>query len=357
MRAIEHNRMNKAIIEAGKTSGLAALEILPEMGELEIQQIYDSYDLSRERFKVVLFNVERGLHINEIEVYMKYHPKLKDADIIFLNELDYGMLRTGNINMVSELSQRLCMNYIFGIEFIELVAGDSRKNIKTTMQCEQNKEAFHGNAIMSRYKIREPFLMRLPVEYDWFYDQQKRLGTRIAIFAKITLGNRELGLVCTHLENRTSPMGRKRQMAAIMEEVEKRFKGISVIVAGDMNTNTYDGTDTLEASRMLEVFKCESDRTQEPEKFEPLLVLAENYGFDYKNANLKGKITRRKPIKGKDTLLMNLDWFFVRGMKCFEPAVISTIFATSEFKDFKGMEDREGKEISDHNAISVKCTF
>ena len=43
---------------------------------------------------------------------------LRQADIIVLNEVDWGMKRTGYRNVVADLASALKMNYAFGTEFI-----------------------------------------------------------------------------------------------------------------------------------------------------------------------------------------------------------------------------------------------
>lgn len=351
MLIIDKDRINKAMQIAVDTSSLEALDSLPEMNELEIVNTYYDESILPNSLKIVLLNAERGSYLDEIEAYMKYHPALKDADIIFLNELDYGLLRTGNINTTAELSKRLGMNYVFGVEFMELVTA-KRNDTNAPRTHQENKQAFHGNAIMARCKLYDPMLIRLPLLYDWFNDEQKRFGTRMALLAKIIVQNKEIGLVCTHLENRTSPEGREAQMKVLLDEIEKRFKNMPVIIAGDMNTNTFDGSNASETKRMYELFKIETDRVKAPEKYEPLFKLAEGYGYDYKMCNLPGKITRRKPIDGKGNLEMNLDWFFTKGMSCSEPIVVNTIFNRSELPGIEGLEHSEGIQFSDHNAIS-----
>lgn len=348
MVKFDKQRINKAMEIADNVSSLKALDSLPEMNKLEIVNKYDIPGPLKNTLKIVLFNIERGKYLEEILAYMKYHPALKESDVIFFNELDYGMFRTGNKNIAAEISNRLSLNYIFGVEFLELMIGDKEG---------ENKEAFHGNAIMSRFKLYDQMLLRLPLVYDWYKDKQKRIGTRIAVFAKIAVNSKEIGLVCTHLENRTSPLLRKVQMMSILEQAEKIFRNIPIIIAGDMNTNTFDGSNASEAARMLDVFKAESDRVNMPEKYEPLFELVESYGYDYKHSNMPGKITRRKPIPERGTLEMNLDWFFTRGVTCFETAVVNTIFKQVELPGISGMEVSEGIQISDHNAISVSIVL
>ncbi len=129
-----------------------------------------------------------------------------------------------------------------------------------------------------------------------------------------------------------------------------------VIIAGDMNTNTFNSNDKEEVKAAYTAFITETDRIYAPEKYEPLIKDSQNYGFNYADANVKGKLTRRKHKKGKEDLLLNLDWFFVKDLRCFEPGVVNTIFNNKELSGYQ-MEESEGIEISDHNAITLKVSL
>ena len=48
----------------------------------------------------------------------------------------------------------------------------------------------------------------------------------------------EVGAVSIHLENRTNGAGRLQQMKAVLQEAERVFPGIPVVLGGDLNTNT-----------------------------------------------------------------------------------------------------------------------
>jgi endonuclease/exonuclease/phosphatase family metal-dependent hydrolase len=306
--------------------------------------------------KFVSFNVEKGRHLNEIEAYLKYHPSLRNADVIFFNELDDGMARTGNIDITAELSKRLSMNYIFGVEFIELTPENIKYGSKDFSG--SNTKGLHGNSILSRFELLEPTLIRLPTTYDWFYDnRQKRIGGRMALFAKIKVNNQLIGLVCTHLENRTSPSGREKQIKFMLECINDYFIDMPVIIAGDMNSNTCDGSIDEEFTNLYEKRQSQSERLHSPEKSEPLFKLLKDSGFNYENANVDGKVTRRKPINKKGVLELNLDWFFTRGLICTEPKVVETFFSSNELECMPSLDANwnEGVEISNHNAISVKC--
>ncbi len=219
MSKIAVEKVELAVCEANNSTGVDALKVIPELNNIEQLNQYGSAK-PKDELKIVLFNAERGRYPDEIDAYMKYHPVLKGADIVFFNELDKGMIRTGNRDTALELSNKLSMNYMYGVEFLELTKGGLNER---RVQGENN-EAFHGNAIMSRYELYDSFLERLPLEYDWFDDTQKRLGGRMALFTKVKVGNTEIGLICTHLENMTSPEGRMRQMTFILEQAEKTLQ-------------------------------------------------------------------------------------------------------------------------------------
>ncbi|MDR1863022.1 MAG: hypothetical protein LBQ67_03780, partial [Treponema sp.] len=160
-------------------------------------------------FRAAVFNLERGTYLKQMIAYFKYHPLLREADVIFANELDCGMARTGNADITREFAASLGLNYAYGVEFVTLRAGE-----------DGNREGLHGNALFSRFPLERIKTVHLPVEYDWFYRKDDcRLGMRIAVLAEIRAGTMgPVGLVCVHLENRATPQGRKRQLEYLLDE-------------------------------------------------------------------------------------------------------------------------------------------
>src|SRR5581483_11090278 len=57
--------------------------------------------------RVVMWNIERGTHLDAISDILNHHPVIGHADLMLLNELDDGMVRSGNRNVAQELSRRL----------------------------------------------------------------------------------------------------------------------------------------------------------------------------------------------------------------------------------------------------------
>ncbi len=291
----------------------------------------------------IVFNIEQGTRIKWIIPFLRLHPEMSGADIILANELDFGMARSGNLHITRELAQALKMNYAFGVEFVTVNAYRNG-----------NEQGLHGNAILSRFPLERVRHVHLPIEYEWFYREgDSRLGTRMALLAQTKIGGKEVGVVCVHLENRASPEGRVRQFSYLLDEIDAHFGDLPVLIGGDMNTNTVDG----DSQPNMEALK---DKTEQFKRlgdipfYEPMLALAEARGYTYRNCNLFDKSTRRKHMPGEEDILLNLDWFFQRGLKCSKPSHMETIFqhqllpgCSEELSEF------DGKELSDHDAVAV----
>ncbi len=207
---------------------------------------------------------------------------LREADIIILNEVDWGLKRSGYQNVAADLAARLGMNYAFGVEFVELSPvhlsrtsvshARKDKDILELVKIDGDRyKGLHGSAILSRFPLENVRLIPFKHQpYDWFSDEKRgisfvekarrklvktiflenalrevRRGGRTMLIADINdsrLPSGRATIVATHLENRTSP--RKRQLQ--LNELLGTIKNIRnpVIVAGDMNTSTTDMTPT-----------------------------------------------------------------------------------------------------------------
>lgn len=102
---------------------------------------------------VLMFNMERGVNLPEIQEFLRDCPDIQPFDVILANELDDGCARSGNKNTARELAQAFGLNYAWGLEFIELVN-------------DENAKGFHGNAVFSRWPIRRAGVIRLPEQYN-----------------------------------------------------------------------------------------------------------------------------------------------------------------------------------------------
>jgi endonuclease/exonuclease/phosphatase family metal-dependent hydrolase len=261
--------------------------------------------------RLVESNIERGLELDDIKLLMtdkkaflaKVHSEvasgkdtekptdeelsqqmdlLQSADVIILNELDWGMKRTNYQAVVKELADTLKMNWAYGVEFVEVypkVLGlQSFSNVKNETERKELEQLFsvdknlvlglHGTAILSRYPLRDVKLVPFKHQaYDWSNAEKKygaieagkRKGASVLFGEEIVrevcrggrtnlianldipdLPGQQVTIVATHLENRTTPKGRIEQA----EELLDMIRPISnpLVVAGDMNTTGMDGS-------------------------------------------------------------------------------------------------------------------
>jgi endonuclease/exonuclease/phosphatase family metal-dependent hydrolase len=209
---------------------------------------------------------------------------LRDADIVVLNEVDLGIKRTGYRDVAQDLAHALGMNYVFGVEFVEVDRLDDlglekvqledpllTQRLREDLAPDPNRYlGLHGSAVLSRYPIQNARIFRVPVCHDWYntekaeisklekgkrlaankvflerIEREVRRGGRMAVIAEVSIPDLPGGLatiVNVHLENKCKPECRTRQMDALLSQI--REVEHPVIVAGDLNTTGSDGAPT-----------------------------------------------------------------------------------------------------------------
>src|SRR5215208_5509710 len=73
--------------------------------------------------RVVAWNIERGTRLEGIIEVLNNHAVIRYADLLLLNELDDGMVRSGNRNVALELSRAISAHAIYGAEYLEMTKG------------------------------------------------------------------------------------------------------------------------------------------------------------------------------------------------------------------------------------------
>ena len=264
--------------------------------------------------RVAFWNIERGLELENIQLLLtdkerfiakvaaeRKHAKetgktvrqveiknvlrdievLQAADVLVLNEVDWGVKRTEYREVVRELAEALNMNWAYGVEFLELdpkqLGADSfeevedqkaRQELLDFFKVDEDRvRALHGNAVLSRYPIRSARLVPFSVGYDWFTEskirplekakrkaavlvgedllQEVRRGQRTTLYVDLDVPDapgHALTIACTHLENRTKPKVRRQQMQELLANIHDVDH--PVVVAGDLNTTGSDSTPT-----------------------------------------------------------------------------------------------------------------
>lgn len=269
------------------------------------------YDLKLGKFfRVAQWNIERGFNADKIKKIFADRGKyvrgdklseelsvLSSADIVILNEVDYGIPRTEYKNIAEIISESLGYGYVFAPEFFEV--DPYQLGIKKFTEDEKvfleeyalkqieniQKDKYlglHGSAILSKYPILSANVIRLPNCYDWYVEEARKLsalehvrrgaadkifsakvltelrhGGRMAIIADLLLPNNErVTVIGTHLENRSLPECRANQFQYLLNRIITIRNPI--IIGGDMNTT---GTDSSPVSVKKEVLK----RVKDPE--------------------------------------------------------------------------------------------
>ena len=209
---------------------------------------------------------------------------LRDVDVLVLNEVDLGMKRTDYRDVARELAAALHMNYVYGVEFIEVDPifelgieqvhlPDAQQDQRLQQDLHVDRERYrglHGTAILSRYPIRNARIFRLPVCYEWYGKEAKaaskleqgrrwsahklfrerierevRHGGRMAVIADVLTPELPTGqatIVAAHLENKCRPACRRKQMETLLADIRSDKR--PVVLAGDLNTTSRNNTPT-----------------------------------------------------------------------------------------------------------------
>jgi endonuclease/exonuclease/phosphatase family metal-dependent hydrolase len=308
--------------------------------------------------RLVEWNIERGVELADIKLAMtdkqaflaKVHSEaagnkkisdqglsaqmdaLQSADVLVLNELDWGMKRSDYEAVAKSLADALKMNWAYGVEFIEVdpkVLGlQSFANVKNEAERKELEELFsvdkdrvlglHGTAILSRYPLRDVKLVPFKYQaYDWYNEEKKygtveagkrkgaslvfgeeivrevRRGGRTNLIATLDipeLPEKQVTIVATHLENRTTPKGRVKQLDELLEMVQPIHN--PVVIAGDMNTTGTDGSVTTIRSAALKKINSPSFWATQGVKYATGVGLAMDVAsFGFKTTKFQGDPT------------------------------------------------------------------
>jgi len=264
--------------------------------------------------RIVQWNIEKGKCFDSILDCFRNNEILKWADIIILNEADYGMNRSRNRHVAKELAERLNMHMAFGPAHFELTKG-TEDDVAIDGE---NVESLQGNAVLSRYPILNASITPLPVSFEPYEFEEKRFGRRCCLWALVQLRQSLLWVGSVHLELRNTPQCRAVQVAHIMENLpggdDEAF-----LIGGDLNTNSFGrGTVWRTIRSVLRLLLHSPARVKEqllhPDNgLEPLFEIIKQYGFFWETLNSNEETAR----SAMDTLeeSNHLPEFLVDGIK------------------------------------------
>lgn len=329
----------------------------------------------------------RGSQFNLAQI-LEQAEALSRADIVILNEVDWGLKRTNYRNVAKELANAMRMNYVFGVEFVEVdpltlgtetlegeTSADKATIIENLAVDKTRTLGLHGTAILSRFPLRNARVVRFVNQgHDWYLDEKngvskleegKRKGAKFVFGEKIMREVRRGGrmmlladisdsiipggtvtVVATHFEGKSKPSERLKQL----EEVLTEIKSIQhpVILAGDMNTSGSDSTPTS--------FQREVKKRLGSTKFWATqgIKYATGVGllYDITVGLVKMQRTRNDPtVKSVKFVSENPEEKFFDRLKNFQ-------FADGNVFDFRGSKNHStgssGETLSDSNERGKK---
>ncbi len=323
---------------------------------------------ARSRYRLLAWNVERGIELDgQLEAF-RSHPYLESCDVLLLTETDVGMARSGNRAVAQTIACELGMHYAFVPCYLNLAKGSG---VEYDVQG-QNKLGLHGNAILSRYPISRCHPIALKNGKDKMAGREKRLGAQTALVADIDFPNYRLTVASVHLDAQSTQRHRRDQMRDVIDGVTSDRP---VVIGGDWNTTTYNSSAAFYAIMgfWLRVFMgvdhvINHHYLHPYHRFEKeLFTLLEAQGFDYRKCNRIGEhtisydVTNMKTRKNLGEWVpgwcfsfirwalknhqgrcpLKVDWFATRDVRSEAPVVIHDL--------------REGRVVplSDHDAIGL----
>lgn len=332
--------------------------------------------------RVVQWNIERGVRLEGIIEALNTHEVLRFADLLLLNELDHGMIRSGNVNVALELSRALEAHAVYGVEYLELTKGAGQElSLKG-----DNTAALHGNAILTRYSFANAQVVRLSRCENNFESAEKRVGGRIGILLDLEIGESALTAAATHLDVVNSPRCRGHQMRTMLEAIDARLNARTrqpsgIVAGGDLNTHTFARGGRLRVMKNTAMILASdperlADRLRHPERTEPAIREFARFGYETKRLNdrkptsrsivsaledtshlpfpMKWWVRRRVPQEGL-LLEFRLDWLGARGLEPLaqnELIDIDTGVTSMAAHTVAGLS-YEGRPVSDHDPIVV----
>ena len=324
----------------------------------------------KRRYRVLAWNLERGIELEGQLDACRGHPYLQDVDLFLLTETDFGMARSGNRAVAQTMAQELGLHYAFAPCYLNLAKGSG---VEYDVSGE-NHLGLHGNAILSRYPLANARGIALENGKDKIAGREKRLGNQTALAVDVALPGLPLTAVAVHLDAQSRQRHRRDQMRDVVDGLDGLADDGRAIIGGDWNTTTHNSSRAFYAimGYWLRVFMgidrsidhyLHPHRTFEKELFE----LLEWRGFDYRRCNKLGERTMSYDVDCDKTRRnlgewvpgwcfafirwalrnhegrcpLKVDWFAARGLETESPVVIHEL--------------REGRKVplSDHDAIGI----
>lgn len=321
------------------------------------------------RIRLVHWNIEQGKRWDRLVRAIRTDPRLAEADLWTVDEVDLGTARTQNRDVARELARLLGLYWVWVPNYLELTKGPGQDALAPG----ENEIGLHGVALFSRWPLEEPGCADLPSVFDYFrFPEEKRYGTRRLLWAWVRHPRRRFLLATAHLEVRNTPAARARQMAAALAALPEG----PCWFAGDWNTHTFRrGTIIRSVKEFVRLQRTPGAALERnllaPFDREPLLRRVEEHGFRLDPWNdgastaqqvlsgveelsvlprfVRGWLARRFQLSGR-LLRLRLDWIAARGP--WIPAEVAAPHAWT-----LAGHGPDGTRASDHAPIGVDALW
>ncbi|PYV18765.1 MAG: hypothetical protein DMG07_03205 [Acidobacteria bacterium] len=287
--------------------------------------------------RVAQWNIEKGLRFERVLATLETDAVLRWADVVLLNEADFGMNRSGNRHVARDLARALGMHMAFAPVYIELTRGTGEE-----LRLDgENRESLQGNAVLSRHPILEARSVPLPACFEPYHFHEKRYGRRNCLWARLQVGSRAWWVGAVHLEVRNTPRCRAKQVRRLIARLPGPA-GAPYLLGGDLNCNGFSRGTLLRT--LVSVWRLlarpvplvEEDLRRPERGSEPLFEVLRRQGFRWEGLNasgatasttldgledarllpgwLRARIERR--LAGYNHVLdFKLDWLLARGVR------------------------------------------
>lgn len=188
--------------------------------------------------RIAAYNLHWGQELDE-QARAFLDGRAGRPDILLVSEADRGCSRSGRRAVARDLARALGMDYVFGVEFVELPR-DGGTGGRVDAVCE------HGNAVLSRFPLRRARLLRHAASRSWYAAPgttgrswgEPRLGGRATVVAEVQVGARTLHAYAVHFES--APWdGPVRDAQAAEALADAAHQVGAVVMGGDWNTHLY----------------------------------------------------------------------------------------------------------------------
>ncbi len=212
-----------------------------------------------DRLKAAHWNIEHGNRYERVEHALREHEDLRDADVIFLNEVDLGMARAGNRDVAADLARALGRHVAWAPLFLETTRG--RDDDSHMAAGRPNAEALFGLGLLSRWPIGDVRTVELPSPEVYQFEVERMMGRHVALIARIERPGAPFVAVTAHLEVHRTRAHRAVQVRTMLDALDG--ESLPVLIAGDFNSHTFDRGRPWDPAFGAAVLMFAPDRTLE----------------------------------------------------------------------------------------------